>query len=109
MDGLSIRLAEGSPPVLHVRGELDMANAEEFNAALQDVMSADPAVVVDMAELRFIDVAGIWAILRAAESRNGAGPLTLLNASRIAWLLKVVGLEGLPCIEFASGGGGRVG
>jgi anti-anti-sigma factor len=109
MYGLSMRLAEGSPPVLHVRGELDMANAEEFGAALRAAMSADSTVVVDLAELTFIDVAGIRAIVQAAESRNGNGQLTLIHAPRVAWLFQVVGLEGISCIEFAADGDGHVG
>jgi anti-sigma B factor antagonist/stage II sporulation protein AA (anti-sigma F factor antagonist) len=109
MYGLSIDLADGSPPVLHVSGDLDMANAEEFATALKQALSADSTLVVDLAGLTFIDAAGLRVILHAAESRNGVGPLTLVNADRVAWLLEVVGMADLPSIDFAPGGGGHVG
>jgi anti-anti-sigma factor len=108
MNGLSIYLAEGSPPVLHVGGELDMANADEFSTAYKEAVSADANVVVDMAGLVFVDAAGLRAILRAADSRNGAGPLTLINAPRVAWLLGVVGVEA-SSIDFVTDGDGLVG
>jgi anti-anti-sigma factor len=108
MNGLSIHLSEGSPPVLHVGGELDMANADEFSTAYEEAISADANVVVDMAELVFVDAAGLRAVLRAADSRNGAGPMTLINGRRVAWLLGVVGLEA-SSIDFVTDGDGLVG
>jgi anti-anti-sigma factor len=108
MPGFSIDLSQGSPRVLHVRGDLDMANAEEFDSALEHAMSADPTVVIDMAGVTFIDGAAMRVILRAAESRNGVGPLTLVNASRVESLFDLVGLEEIDSIHFANGGDGHV-
>jgi len=103
MDGLSTHLVEGPPPVLHVGGELDMTTAGLLDAALRRAMAGDPAVVVDMAEVTFVDAAGLRVILQAAESRNGDGPLILVNAPRVAWLLKLVGLDGLPSVDVSDG------
>jgi anti-anti-sigma factor len=100
---LSIDLEEGSPPVLHVRGDVDLANADEFGAALREAMSADSTLVVDMGDVTFIDAAGLRVILHAAATRNGAGALTLVNAQRVAWLLELVGLEGTPSLEIHDG------
>jgi len=108
MPGLSTDLADGSPPVLHVRGDVDMANAEQLSAALEHAFSVDPTVIVDMAEVTFIDGAGLRVILNAAESRDGVGPLTLVNASRVESLLQRVGLDEMPSINFASNGSGNV-
>jgi anti-anti-sigma factor len=103
MYGFSIERVEGSPLVLKVGGELDMATADEFEGALEEALSADPALVVDMADVTFCDAAGLRVILRTAESLNGAGPLTLINAPRVAWLLGLVGLAGLPSIDVRGG------
>lgn len=103
MYGLSIDLERGSPPVLHIRGDVDMANAEELAAALLEAMSTDATMIVDMADVTFIDAAGLQAILRVAGSRNGAGPLKLINAPRVAWLLELVGLQGTPSIDIRDG------
>jgi hypothetical protein len=40
MNGLSMDLVPGSPPVLHAPGDLDMANAEEFGAELKRAHAA---------------------------------------------------------------------
>jgi anti-anti-sigma factor len=99
MDGLSTHLVEGAPPVLHVAGELDMTTADLLGGALEQAFEGDPSVVVDMAGVTFVDAAGLRVILQAAKSRNGTGPLVVVNAPRVAWLLKLVGLEGLSTID----------
>ena len=86
-----------------------MANAQQLGAALEHACSVDPTVVVDMAELTFIDGAGLRVILGAAESRDGAGPLMLVNASRVESLFQRVGLDDIPSIKFAPGNGRNVG
>ena len=93
MDALMIDIVKGSPPVLHVRGELDMATAEELRVALDRALSDDPTVVVDLGDVPFIDLSGVRVILQTAEARNGHGPLQLVNAPRVAWLLELVGLD----------------
>jgi anti-anti-sigma factor len=86
-----------------------MANAEQLGDALKHAFSVDPKVVVDMAEVTFIDGAGLRVILSAAESRDGVGPLTLVNAARVKSLLGLVGLDEIRSIDFAPGGDGNVG
>jgi anti-anti-sigma factor len=108
MDGLSIDLTEGSPPVLHVAGELDIATAGQLSSALERALSADPTLVVDLGGVSFVDAAGLHVILEIAERRNGSGPLVLDNAPRVAWLLKVVGLEGLSSVKVRGGDAGHV-
>lgn len=92
MDVLSTEVQEGSPPVLYVRGELDIATADEFRSALKPTTS-DPAVVVDMSGVSFIDLTGVRVILEAASHRNGDGPLRLVNAPHVARLLDLIGLD----------------
>jgi anti-sigma B factor antagonist len=84
--------------VLQLDGEIDMSTAEELRTALEKALSADPTVVVDMTGVTFCDAAGLRVLLQAAASLNGAGPLTLLNASRVKHLLEIVGLSDLSCI-----------
>lgn len=93
MDGLSIEFTQGSPRMLRVAGELDIATAEKLRVALEQAMDADPAVVVNMNDVTFIDVTGVRVILDAAGSTNGNGPLKLVNAPRVAWLLDLMGLD----------------
>ena len=93
MTVLSTDISEGSPSILLVRGEVDIATAEQFRFALKRALADDPAVIVDMGEVSFIDLAGVRVILEAASSCNGHGPLKLVHARRVAWLLELIGLE----------------
>lgn len=93
MELLSTDLAAGSPPVLHVRGEVDMATADQLRSALKNAMSADPAVVVDMQDVSFIDLSGVRVLLEVAASRNGEGPLHLVHAPSVARLLDLIGFD----------------
>ena len=56
-----------------------------------------------MEDVTFIDAAGLRVILHAAAACNGRGPLTLVNASRIGWLLEAVGLSEIPSIVVRDG------
>ena len=84
--------------MLRVGGEVDIGSAQELRTALTKALDNDPTVVVDLGEVSFIDASGLRAILHTADSLNGARPLVLVNASRLAWLLELVGLEDLPSI-----------
>jgi anti-anti-sigma factor len=104
MDLLRTEFVQGEPPVLVVDGEIDMSTAEQLRAALEEAVATDPEVVVDMGGVTFFDAAGLRAVLEVAATRNGAGPLTLLNAPRVARVLDLVGLSGLPSIVIRDGG-----
>jgi anti-anti-sigma factor len=97
----------GDPPVLQVDGEIDMSTAEELRGALENALSADPTVVVDMTGVTFCDAAGLRVLLQAAASLNGTGPLTLLNAARVKRLLEIVGMSELSCLAIRDGGDSR--
>jgi anti-sigma B factor antagonist len=60
--------------VVHVAGELDLATAGQLERQLWEVPPA-AAVIVDLSEVRFLAVAGIAVLLRAAgrarEQRRG--------------------------------------
>ena len=103
MELLRIATVEGEPPVLQVEGEIDISTAEGLQTALDAALSADPNLVIDMAGVTFFDAAGIRVVLQVAASRDGAGPLTLVNAAQVKRVLELVGLGGLPCIVFRDG------
>ena len=109
MELLKTELTQGDPRVLHIDGEIDLSTADQLRAALREALSSDPNVVIDMGGVTFFDATGLRALLQVAESRNGAGPLPLINAFRVEWVLDLVGLSGLPSIEVRGTGdaGGR--
>jgi anti-sigma B factor antagonist len=100
---LTIECEEGSPPVLHISGELDMATADQLRGALSSGLARDRTLVLDMSGVTFADAIGIRVILEAAESLNGRGPLTIVNAPRVERLLRLVGLSEIPSLSIRDG------
>ncbi len=75
MSDLGIDIAsEGQARVLRLRGELDLANAEQLTEALSTLEPApEDRVVIDLSECDFIDSAGLSAILHGAQQVSKAG------------------------------------
>jgi anti-sigma B factor antagonist len=79
---------------LYVRGELDLATASGLEEALLDSARNDPArLVVDLAEVPFMDAAGLRVLIAAQRRQSEAGgDLVIGRPSRqVARLLEVAG------------------
>lgn len=81
-------------------GELDLASARE----LKEVLFVDAArkneVLLDLSELTFMDSSGLSAILDHARTRNGDGPVVLVDPTPpVARLLELMSIDQHPCIE----------
>jgi len=64
--------------VLHLAGELDLYNADEVRAALTDALAQSPErIVVDMAEVEFVDSTALGVLI---EARAKLGRSALLLA-----------------------------
>jgi anti-anti-sigma factor len=103
-EGVAItrRSAAGGVVVAEVRGEIDLTSAYALEEALTaaaaesgDDGGAAPRVVVDLAEVTFMDSSGLNALLRthrAVQARGGT--LALAGAQQtVARLLEMTGLE----------------
>ena len=85
---------------LHPKGEIDLATAPELIAALAEAQASGEQVVVDMADVTFIDSCGLHALAQATTSSNGSGPLVLTNvAGHVVRLMKIVEMDRLPSLE----------
>jgi anti-anti-sigma factor len=87
------RSVRGDVVVITVRGELDMATVDRLAVLAEDVPQGS-RVVVDMAELEFIDSAGIHLLLALdLRSRQEGWDLTLARPQttvmRMLTLLKI--------------------
>jgi anti-anti-sigma factor len=67
--------------VVAFSGEIDMAVAEEVNAALETWPSAGGPVTIDLSDVTFIDSAGIGALLRAAAALGERGCIIVHGAN----------------------------
>jgi anti-anti-sigma factor len=63
--------------VVHLAGELDLYNAEEVRAVLADAIASSPErIVVDMAEVEFVDSTALGVLIEA-RSKLGRDGLAL--------------------------------
>lgn len=87
--------------VLRPAGEIDVANVHHLRAQLEDALRAQPErVLVDLAKVTFLDLSVISALVEAAQRlRRTGGTFHLVNASRFARLLHLVGLHKLAEIR----------
>jgi anti-anti-sigma factor len=70
---------EGGVVVAHVKGEIDMSNVTELETALErGVTNEAIGLVVDLAELRYIDSAGIYLVYELRERLKNRGQQLML-------------------------------
>jgi anti-anti-sigma factor len=90
------------PVVIHLDGELDPHTAPALQGALDEVTrNGASEVVLDLAELRFIDSSGLRVVISAHRTLSDAGGrLVLRSPSETASrLLEITGLTGHLTIE----------
>lgn len=59
--------------VVHVRGEIDLSNAEELHGRIHREVRGAPRAVVDLAEVAYIDSQGLRLLKRLADQLDGEG------------------------------------
>jgi anti-anti-sigma factor len=65
---------EGGDYIIRVRGELDLAECETFEAEITNAVNSDAsAILLDLGELTFIDSTGIRALLIAVGRSEANG------------------------------------
>lgn len=87
--------------VLRLYGELDMATATELRRALAEAIGCEPSVVVDLADLSFIDSTGIGVLVGASRLAEDAGcSFVLRSPSRsVRKALRLTGVDQVMRIE----------
>ena len=93
---------ESGRVALRLVGELDLGTVELLEAALARTRDQPPPSVIDLSELRFLDMVGLRALLRAVED-DVAGLVRLVGAAgivhRLIELASAIGAvpNGLAC------------
>jgi anti-sigma B factor antagonist len=81
--------------IISVRGELDIATAEQAYTFISDVIDAWPTPVsVDLSGLTFCDASGLSVLAKIARHARQAGRQLRLTAARPS-LLKIMRITGL--------------
>jgi anti-sigma B factor antagonist len=81
--------------VLAVRGELDIRDRAELSSRLAALVSCGPWVIIDLADLTFIDCSSLGVLVGARERAQLAGGDMLLAGPRgmVARLLQLTGRD----------------
>ena len=103
--GLSTRENDGHL-IVTLRGELDFVDAASVAAALAAAAARSPRLVIDLAELGFIDCSGLRVLARAREQAHQSGGDLLLAAPRrqIRRILALTGLAGVFSVHTSLAG-----
>ncbi len=80
--------------VVGLRGELDLNDATGVTVALAGVVAGRPDIIIDLADLEFIDCSSLWALVAAGEQARRAGGALVLAAPK-QLVIRVLALTGL--------------
>ena len=93
---------DGDALTVRAKGELDIATTAPLEKALRDAFEGDAAsIVLDVAELRFIDSMGLRTLLWAADhSRENGSRLSIrCGSGAVHRLIELTGIErSLPLV-----------
>ena len=87
--------ADGDSRVIRVRGEVDVSNKDELNAAIADAQAADAhEVEVDLTEVSYIDSSGIGVLVAAAHRASDSGTRFFVSHPQrnVARVLSMLGM-----------------
>jgi anti-sigma B factor antagonist len=84
-----------------VKGEVDVATAPELLEAVESVTDATQELVLDVAELGFMDSTGLRVLIRAHEMMEGRGGRLSLRSvdATTRKLLEITGVDKVIHIE----------
>jgi len=92
---LAYQVTNDGRATVRVRGELDIATADQAYAYLRDVVdSQDGPVTMNLAELTFCDAAGLGVLARVAGYARRSGRPLKLTAARPS-LLRIMRITGM--------------
>jgi anti-anti-sigma factor len=92
---LAYQVTTDGRATVRVRGELDIATADQAYAYLRDVVdSQDGPVTMNLAELTFCDAAGLGVLARVAGYARRSGRSLKLTAARPS-LLRIMRITGM--------------
>jgi anti-sigma B factor antagonist len=92
---MAYQVAADGRATVQVRGELDIATADQAYAYLRDVVdSQDGPVMMNLSELSFCDAAGLGVLAKVAGHARRSGRSLKLTAARPS-LLRIMAITGM--------------
>lgn len=83
--------SDDQPPVVAVSGDIDLANVEQFEAAMTKARNGSPSLTVDLTDVSYCDSAAVRALFALAADSQ----LTMIvkSTGHITTLLGISGLD----------------
>jgi anti-sigma B factor antagonist len=93
---LRVRLEpDGESLIVRASGELDIATTEALQKALRQAFDGDAApIILDVAEVTFIDSMGLRALLWAAEHEDGHRLGVRCGSGAVRRMIEMTGIDG---------------
>ena len=94
---LKVERVDGDPLRIRLIGELDRSTGPLLQQGLEE--AANGRVILDLAELTFIDSTGLHVIAKFMGSGNGSHVVLANMRPEVARVFEIVGLGGHPRLE----------
>ena len=88
-----------SPPGIRLAGEIDYHHAEELTLALTEALRLDHDIQVNLAKLRFLDVACATAIAQAAVGLPAGRVMSIVCGDPVERVLRLVGVTSIAAVR----------
>jgi anti-anti-sigma regulatory factor len=87
------------PPGVRIAGELDYRSLDPLNRALAEAVRLDSDVFLNLAHLRFIDVAAAGVLLQTALGLAGGKAMTVVCQPAAGKVIRALGGDQLPALR----------
>lgn len=87
------------PPGVRIAGELDYRSLEPLTTALAEAARLDEHLLLNLRQLRFIDVAAAGAIVQVALTQRDRNPMTITCQPAVGKVLRVLGTDRMPGVR----------
>jgi anti-anti-sigma regulatory factor len=88
-----------SPPGIRLAGEIDFNRVEEFTVALAEAVRLDQDIQINLAKLRFLDVACATAIAHAAIGLPAGRVMSIVCGDPVERVLRLVGVTSIAAVR----------
>jgi anti-sigma B factor antagonist len=92
--GVRVERAGEHASIFSLAGELDLSTIPRAESRLLDQVRRDPAVIVDLTQLTFIDSSGIGLLIHAFRAANGHAMHTVIApGSQVERVFTIAGID----------------
>lgn len=100
--GVTVETTTGEIPVVHVRGDVDVASAPSMRQAIDHlIVSGHRRLVLDLTEVSFIDSTGLGVVVGRLKGlrREGGSLVVAASHERVLRVLTITGLDTVLVVE----------